>query len=118
MITIPEYVFRDGNIKFKCPALEMCRRDAVLMHTALTDPNWPDVLKEKEYICHAMKKLGFKSTLISKALKHQYDCSALDGCLYIATKDDWSTLDDAANIIRRAWCDHMSTHLSMILSQG
>ena len=49
MITIPEYVFKDGNIKFKCPALEMYRDDAVLMHTALTDPSWPDML-EKENI--------------------------------------------------------------------
>ena len=112
MITIPEYVFRDGNIKFKCPALEMSHKDAVLMHTALTDPIWPDMLKKEKYICHAMKKLGFKSTLISKALKHQYDCSALDGCRDINT-----TLDDVANI-RRAWCDHMRTHLSTILSQG
>ena len=118
MIIIPEYVFRDGSIKFKCPALEMCRHDAVLMHTALTDPSWPDMLENEEYICHAMEKLGFNSALISQALIHQYDCSALDGCLGIATKVERPTRINVATIIRRAWCDHMRTHLSTILSQG
>ena len=117
MITIPEYVFKDGNIKFKCPALEMSRCDAVLMHTALTDPSWPDMLKKEVYICYAMKELGFKSTLITQALKHQYRCLALDGCLEIATKRERPTRVNVANI-RRAWCDHMRTHLSTILSQG
>ena len=118
MIIIPEYVFRDGSIKFKCPALEMSRDDAVLMHTALTDARWPDVLENEEYICHAMKELGFNSTLISQALIHQYNCSSLDGCLVIATKANWPTRINIENIIRKAWCDHMSTYLSTILNQG
>ena len=41
MITIPDYIFRDGNIKFKCPALEMSHDDAVRMHNVLTDTQWP-----------------------------------------------------------------------------
>ena len=118
MITIPEYIFRDGNIEFKCPALEMSRDDAVQMHTALADTRWPNVLNEKRYICYAMKELGFNSTLITQALRHQYRRMALDGCLDSNAKDSWPTRINVANIVRKAWCDHMRTHLSTILSQG
>lgn len=116
MITIPEYVFQDENIKFKCPALEMSHDDAVRMHNVLTDTRWPGVLEEKEYICHAMKELGFNSTLISMALKHEYECFALDGC--IQSDMPWPAGIKIAKIIRKAWCDHMRTYLSTALNQG
>ena len=118
MITIPEYVFQDENIKFKCPALEMSHDDAVQMHNVLTDTRWPGVLEEKEYICHAMKELGFNSTLISDTLSMNYDCNALAGCLCIDTKGSWPTRIRVANIIRKAWCDHMRTYLSTAINQG
>ena len=116
MITIPEYVFQDENIKFKCPALEMSHDDAVQMHNVLTDTRWPGVLEEKEYICHAMRKLGFDSTLISMALKHEYGCFALDGC--IKSDMPWPAGIKITNIVRNAWCDHMRTYLSTALSRG
>lgn len=118
MIIIPKYIFRDGSIKFKCPALEMSHDDAVQMHNVLTDTRWPGVLGEEKYICHAMKELGFDPTLISNTLSMNYGCTSLDGCLFIGTKDSWPTRINVANIIRKAWCDHMRTHLSTILSQG
>lgn len=117
MITIPEYVYNDNTIEFVCPALELAREDAARMRAVLTDPNWPDVLDEKEYICHAMKKLGFNSTLISDTLSMNYGCNSLDGCLCIDTKGSWPTRIKIANIIRKAWCDHMRTYLSTALSR-
>lgn len=118
MITIPEYVFQDENIKFKCPAHEMSHDDAVQMHNVLTDTRWPGVLEEEEYICHAMKELGFNSTLISDTLSMNYGCASLDGCLCIDTRGSRPTCIRVANIIRKAWCDHMRTYLSTALSQG
>ena len=116
MITIPEYVFQDENIKFKCPALEMSHDDAVQMHNVLTDTRWPGVLEEKEYICPAMKELGFNSTLISMALGHEYEYISLNGC--IQSDIPYLTRTKIANIIRKAWCDHMRTYLSTALNQG
>ena len=118
MITIPEYVFQDENIKFKCPDITMSREDAVRMHNVLTDTRWPGVLDEEEYICHAMKELGFDSTLISVTLSRNYNCVALDGCLWVETGGSRGTRIKIANIIRKAWCDHMRAYLSTALSQG
>ena len=121
MITIPDYIFRDGSIKFKCPALEMSHDDALRMHNVLTDTRWPGVLEEKEYICHAMKELGFNSTLIAVALYTNYKCVALDICLWVETRSSQparTKFTKIANIARKAWCDHMRTYLSTALSQG
>ena len=118
MITIPDYIFRDGSIKFKCPDLTMSREDAVRMHNVLTDTRWPGVLDEEEYICHAMKELGFNSTLISVTLSTNYNCVALDGCLWVEMGGSQSTRIRVAKIIRKAWCDHMRTYLSTALNQG
>ena len=118
MITIPEYVFQDENIKFKCPDLTMSREDAVRMHNVLTDTRWPLMLDKKEYICHAMKELGFNSTLISVTLSTNYNCIALNGCLWVETRASWPTCIKVANIIRKAWCDHMRTYLSTAINQG
>ena len=49
MIIIPEYIFQDGSIKFRCPALEMSHDDAVQIHNVLTETRWPRVLGEEEY---------------------------------------------------------------------
>lgn len=118
MIIIPGYIFQDENIKFKCPALEMSHDDAVQMHNVLTDTRWPGVLEEEEYICHAMKELGFDSTLISDTLSMNYNCIALDGCIWVEMGRSQSTRIKVANIIRKAWCDHMRTYLSTALNQG
>lgn len=117
MITIPEYVYNDNTIEFVCPALELARDKAARMHAVLTDPNWPDVLDEKEYICHAMKKLGFNSTLISDTLSVNYYCNTLAGCLLVEMGGSRSTRIRVANSIRKAWCDHMRTYLSTALSR-
>lgn len=117
MITIPEYVFQDENIKFKCPALEMSHDDAVQMHNVLTDTRWPGVLEEEEYICHAMEYMGFYSTLIMDALSTNYNCVVLTDCLLVKTRGSRPTCIKIANIIRKAWCDHMRTYLSTALSQ-
>ena len=118
MITIPEYVFQDENIKFKCPDFTMSREDAVQMHNVLTDTRWPGVLEEKEYICYAMKELGFGSSLISVALSRNYNCVALDRTLWVEMGGSRPTCIKIANIIRKAWCDHMRTYLSTALSRG
>ena len=116
MITIPEYVFQDENIKFKCPDFTISREDAVQMHNVLTNTQWQWMLDKEEYICHAMKELGFDSTLILMALEHEYECFALDGC--IKSDMPWPARFEIANIIRKAWCDHMRTYLSTALNQG
>ena len=118
MITIPEYVFQDENIKFKCPDFTISREDAVQMHNVLTNTQWQWMLDKEEYICHAMKELGFDSTLISVTLSRNYNCVALDGCLWVEMGGIRGTRIKIAKIIRKAWCDHMRTYLSTALSRG
>ena len=68
-----------------------------------------------------MKELGFDLTLISVALFTNYNCIALDACLWVETRSSppaRTKFTKIANIIRKAWCDHMRTYLSTVLSQG
>ena len=65
-----------------------------------------------------MKELGFDSALISVALSRNYNCVALDGSLWVEMGSSWPTRVKIANIIRKAWCDHMRTYLSTALSRG
>ena len=79
------------------------------------------MLDKEEYICHAMKELGFNSTLISVTLSTNYNCVALDVCLWVETRSIQSARTKfikIANIIRKAWCDHMRTYLSTAINQG
>ena len=121
MIIVPEYVFQNEDIRFECPSLKMPREDAVLMHTALIDTRWLSVLYEQEYICHAMRYLGFTTNVISLALEQKHGCGAMDGCVSIHKARLENPLGERAriaNIIRNAWCEHIRDHLSTILSQG
>ena len=120
MITIPEYVYNDNTIKFVCPSLELSHDKAAQMRAVLTDPNWPDVLDEMEYICHAFLALGFDSGVVWGALIKRYGCGALDGCLEekIPGYENLKERVRVANLIRKKWCQHMRDHLSTILSQG
>ena len=120
MITIPEYVYKDTTLKFVCPSLELSHDKAAQMHAVLTDPNWPDVLDEKEYICLAFSALGFDSNVVWCALIKRYGCSALDHCLedeppgYKNLKER----DRVVNLIREKWCRHMRECLEKTLKQG
>ena len=120
MITIPEYVYEDDAIKFVCPALELAREDAARMRAVLTDPNWPDVLDEMKYICHAFCALGFDSNVVWYALIKRYDCGALDGCLE-KELPGYENLEErirVANLIRKAWCHHMAAEIEREFSLG
>lgn len=119
MITIPEYVYNDNTIEFVCPALELARENAARMRAVLTDPNWPDVLDEREYICHAFRALGFDSNVVWYALIKRYDSGALDGCLKEKLPDyeNREKRNCVAKRIRKAWCRHMRTYLSTALSR-
>ena len=120
MITIPEYVYKDTTLKFVCPSLELSHDKAAQMRAVLTDPNWPDVLDEKEYICHAFLALGFDSNVVWCALIKRYGCGALDGCLKekLPGHENWKERDRVATLIREKWCQHMRDHLEKTLKQG
>ena len=120
MITIPEYVYKDDNLEFVCPALELSREDAARMRAVLTNPNWQDVLDEMEYICHAFRALGFDSNVVWYALIKRYDCGALEGCLKAGPLryEREEELHRVAKHIRKAWCRHMRDHLEKTLKQG
>ena len=120
MITIPEYVYNDNTIEFVCPALELARENAARMRAVLTDPNWPYVLDEWKYICHAFRALGFYSNVVSNALIKRYDCSALDGRLKekLPGYEDRKRRNCVAKRIRKAWCHHMRDCLEKTLKQG
>lgn len=119
MITIPEYVYNDNTIEFVCPALELAHEDAARMHAVLTKPSWPDVLDELMYICLAFHALGFDSNVVRCALIKRYDCGSLSGCLKekLPGYENREKHNCVANIIRKAWCDHMRTYLSTALSR-
>ena len=120
MITIPEYVYNDNTIEFVCPALELAREDAARMRAVLTDPNWPDVLDEWEYICLAFRALGFDSKVVLYALIKRNDKGALDGCLKEKLPDyeNREKHNCVAKRIRKAWCRHMRDCLEKTLKQG
>ena len=120
MITIPEYVYNDNNIEFVCPSLELSRDKAARMRAVLTDPSWPDVLDEMEYICHAFRALGFDSNVVWYALIKRYDCGALDGCLEkeLPGHENLEERIRVAKRIRKAWCCHMRDCLEKTLKQG
>ena len=120
MITIPEYVYEDDDIKFVCPALELAREDAARMLAALTDPKWPKMLRSEGYICHAFSELGVKTTTVSDALIEIYNCIALDGCLVetLPGIENWEKRFHIANLIRQSWSDHMRAQLRYIIAQG
>lgn len=119
MITIPEYVYNDNTIEFVCPALELAREDAARMHAVLTDPNWPDVLDERKYICFAFRALGFKSQVVWHALIKRYDRDMLEGCLKekLPSYENREKHNCVVKRIRKAWCCHMRTYLSTALSR-
>ena len=120
MITIPEYVYEDDAVKFVCPALELARKDAERMRAVLTDPNWPDVLDELGYICHAFYALGFDSKVVWHALIKRYNRVYLKDCIYLTLARDVSAMElkYIANMVRKAWCQHMRDHLEKTLKQG
>ena len=120
MITIPEYVYEDDAVEFVCPALELASDKATRMRAVLTDPNWPDVLDEMKYICHAFRALGFDSNVVWYALIKRYDCGGLEGCVYLTLAHNVSEmkLKYIAKRIRKAWCRHMRDHLEKTLKQG
>ena len=119
MIVIPEYVYKDTTLKFVCPSLELSHDKAAQMRAVLTNPNWPDVLDEKEYICWTFRALGFDSSVVWCALIKRYGCGALDGCLrekLPACKNPKERVR-VANLIREKWCQHMRDHLEKTLKQ-
>ena len=120
MITIPEYVYNDNTIEFVCPALELAREDAARMRAVLTDPNWPDVLSEMEYICVAFRALGFNSKIVNNALIKQYNYNALEDCLKkeLPGYENLEERGRVADLIRLLWCQHMREHLEETLKQG
>ena len=118
MITIPEYVYKDATLEFVCPSLKLSHDEAARMRAVLTNPNWPDVINERKYICHAFRALGFDSHVVWCALIKRYDCSALEGCLEeeLPGYENLKKRVRVANLIRRAWCRHMRDHLEEALT--